>query len=550
MASASPDGRDVQPFALGEVVAQRYHVESLLCEDDLGWVYEVTETGPAASQDGPRPQLALRLIRPRFFADDFVLTSEARKQWRSQLSMLRDLRHANIVPVHEVCLGDEQGRVYTVRAAVELEGQKLGDVLQSRSGGLPEPEAVRLCAAIAEAVEAAHQRGVQHLALSPQRVFVVPSGEAVHIKVADFALIPPSLSPQYCAPGYLSPEQIEGQPCDRRTDQFSLAVLFYEMLSGQPAFIGAPDEDRQTILRRVISEDPLPLALSRPIELALARALSRSRAVRFPGLSDFICALGVDGVAWTVVRPPGPARSQFSPPPRPRTRLFLPVLLGALAASCGLGAYFFLMARDLHLGFRPTVPPDLLRPAGPDLGLASQKAPPRPPSAPPTPPTHIDLRPTFPPLRLASELPAPLPPSTGTANVNRPPGVPSVGNVGKPGSTGTPSGASSGTSSDSFPQIPLPPVGEADVQITTDGPPLSARHLDRIRYCIRLVRPRPPFQAVLEPFRGTLLVSPRTQSLELRESTDFRNCLKNEVQGNIEAKDVYVKGIPKVKGAP
>lgn len=533
-----PDAREVQPFALGELVAQRYQIESLLCEDDLGWVYEVTETGPNTSLDGLRTSLALRLIRPRFFADDFVLTAEARKQWRSQLSMLRDLRHAGIVPVREVCLGDEQGRVYSVRAAVELEGQLLSDVLQARTGGLPEPEAVRLCAAIAEAVEAAHQRGVQHLSLSPRRIFVVPSGESVQIKVADFALMPPSLSPLYSDPGYLSPEQIEGQPCDRRTDQFSLAVLFYEMLSGQPAFIGAPDEERQTILRRVVSEDPLPLALSRPIELALARALSRSRAVRFPGLSDFICALGVDGVAWTAVRPPGPARSQFSPPPRPRQRLFLPVLLGASAASVGLGVYFFLTAGGVQIGVRQTAIPDLrVVNAEPDLFVSPPAPPPPQPDAAATP---IDLRAPFPPLRLDTDQPpTPPPPATVTTNVVKPPTNTTVSNpVGK------------NPPSDSFPAIPLPFTGELDIQITTDGPPLSDRHLDRIRYCVKLVRPRPPFTAILEPFRGTLFVSSRSASPELRESTDFRNCLKNEVQGNIEAKDVYVKGNLKGKPTP
>lgn len=536
------DAREVQPFALGELVAQRYQVESLLCEDDLGWVYEVTETGPNTSLDGLRTPLALRLIRPRFFADDFVLTSDARKQWRSQLSMLRDLRHPGIVPVQEVCLGDEQGRVYTVRAAVELEGQPLSDVMQARTGGLPEPEAVRLCAAIAEAVEAAHQRGVQHLSLSPRRVFVVPSGESVQIKVADFAIMPPTLSPLYSDPGYLSPEQIEGQPWDRRTDQFSLAVLFYEMLSGQPAFIGAPDEDRQTILRRVVSEDPLPLALSRPIELALARALSRSRAVRFPALTDFICALGVDGVAWTAVRPPGPARSQFSPPPRPRTRLFLPVLLGASAASVGLGVYFFLTAGGLQLGVRPTATIDLSVPASLDLfANPPTPTPPRPDAAP----APIDLHAPFPPLRLATDQPpAPptpptQPPVTVATNVVKPPPSPNVNtNVAK------------NPPVESFPQIPLPFTGEIDIQITTDGPPLSDHHLNRIRYCVKLIRPRPPFTAILEPFRGTLFVSQRSATPELRESNDFRNCLKNEVQGNIEAKDVYVKGILKGKPTP
>lgn len=513
--------RDVQPFQAGALVGQRYRVEKLIREDDLGWVYAVSETGPSVVPDGAKQPLALRLLRPRFSGDDFALSAEARKQWRSQLSRLRDLRHPGIVPVFDVCLGDEQGRVYSVRAAVELLGQPLQTALQARTGGLPEPEAVRLCASIAEAVESAHQYGVQHLALSPQHVFVVPAGETVQIRVADFALMPPQLAARYCEPGYLAPEQIENQPCDRRTDQFSLAVMFYEMLGGQPAFIGAPDEDRQIILRRVVSEDPLPLALSRPIELALSRALSRSRAVRFPSLNDFVGALGIDGVAWGMVRPPGPARSQFSPLPRTRTPLYVPVLLGAFAASCALGVYFYLSSGGMRVRQPPPVPPvvaarpDLAPPPSPDLAAAE-----------------------------VADLAAPPPPDLAVIPDLLP--VP----VAKPPVKNSPPGPNPANANQAIVVAPMPSINDIDIQITTDGPPLSAAHLERVKYCVLLVRPRPPFSVVLEPFRSTLFVSSNSATAELRESNDFRNCLKNEVQGNIEAKDVYVKGILRGKTAP
>ena len=86
------------------------------------------------------------------------------------------------------------------------------------------------------------------------------------------------------------------------------------MLSSQPAFIGAPDEDRQVTLSRVQHEDPLPLALSRPLEQALARALSRSRAVRFPnparpgaGPGDRRCGLVAGSASRVQQEPADPA---------------------------------------------------------------------------------------------------------------------------------------------------------------------------------------------------------------------------------------------------
>jgi serine/threonine-protein kinase len=323
------------PFDIGETVAQRYRVESLLSEDALGYTYTVSEANHALR--------VLRLLRARMGTLGVKLPDEALSTWRSQLEKARDFRHANIPTIEEMCFGDEHGRVFLVRTAIELEGQPLSALLSARPTGLSEAEAVRLLAGIAEVVEAAHQHGILHLSLSPSRIFVVPSGESIAVRVADFALLPPALAPQFGEAGYLTPEQVEGQPCDRRSDQFALAVILYEMLSSQPAFIGAPDEDRQVTLSRVQHEDPLPLALSRPLEQALARALSRSRAVRFPNLHDFVRALGIDGVAWSLVFPPG---SSKSPPLRPvRQALWQPVLLGAAVASLAIFAIWGVASR-------------------------------------------------------------------------------------------------------------------------------------------------------------------------------------------------------------
>lgn len=549
-----PAGKEVVPFQTGELVAQRYRILRMMAEDSLGWLYEVSETNPMKpppppdkdgerSSDATRVPMVLRLLRPRFAADGVVLTGEALQTWRQQLGLVRDLRHPGVVPVQELCLGDEQGRVYAVRGAVELEGQSLAAFLQDRPGGLPEPEAVRLCAAIAEAVEGAHSHGVLHLALSPSRIFLVPSGESTVVKVPDFALLPPLLSPQYCEPGYLSPEQVEAQPCDRRTDQFAVAVIFYEMLSGQPAFIGAPDEPREIILSRVIGEDPLPLALSRPIELALARALSRSRSVRFPGLREFVCALGVDGVAWSAVRPPGPARSQFSPTPVPvdprarrsrRRPLYIPVAIGAATA---LALLAIISTSSRHWPGRRTQLP----PAPPPTKIVAADLPdlaaPSPPQPPHPAPLHVDKAP-IPPLRLLTDAarptPAPTQPTPTATQTPTQPVQPTQTDTPRPGPVFTPRAQ----------------LTDGDLQMTTDGPELSVFHRERIRFCLNLIRARPPFTVLLDGFKDTFYVNDGTPNPDIRLSTDFRNCLKNEVRGNIRAKSVVIKAIVKGKSAP
>ncbi len=495
-----------EPLQIGQCVGQRYRIERLLGEDGLGFCYEVSEVGAAERSTAAlacRTPLCLRLLQSRVDAKDSL--SPALAHWHKQLHLTRQLDHSGIVPVHEVCTTDSQGRVYVVRSAVELFGQPLSTILQARPGGMPEPEAVRLCAAIAEAIEAAHQRGVLHLSLSPQRIFLVSDGATLQVQVADFAVLPPPFSPDYGEPGYSAPEQVEGLPCDRRTDQFSLAVILYEMLSGQPAFIGSPLEDRQTILQRVISEDPLPLALSSPIELALARALSRSRTVRFATVRDFVSALGVDGVAWTVVRPPGPVPSQMSPQP-----VMLPPYIWRLILGISIVALIGVYFRFGH-GIGTRSPRQTAQSQSPSL----PNVPPLPPPRPSLMTTGI-VTPIHKPIVAAP--PFHVPPS----KFIRPRPLPAL---------------KASTS---------PPI--VDIQMTTDGPPLSSGHTQRIKYCLQLIHPRPPFAVVLENINGLLYVSERTLSPEIKLSSDFRNCLKNEVQGAMAAKDVYIKGM--LKGRP
>lgn len=572
------------PFEVGETVLQRYRVESLLSEDALGYTYTVSEVATAGEASGALR--VLRLLRARLGTLGVKLPDEAMATWRSQLERAQDLRHPSIPPIEEMCFGDEHGRVYVVRPAIELEGQPLGALLAARPAGLSEAEAVRLLANIAEVVEAAHGQGILHLSLSPNRIFVVPSGDSIAVRVADFALLPPALASQYGEPGYLTPEQVEGQPCDRRTDQFTLAVILYEMLSSQPAFIGAPDEDREVTLSRVLHEDPLPLALSRPLEQALARALSRSRAVRFPNLHDLVRALGVDGVAWSLVLPPGSSKSPVTPPMR--QALWQPVLLGATVASLVIFLVWGLLSRG-RIGPGSGGDPGRRDPmvssvdAGEAMASLGDAGRPAPPTSQPglAGPATVRTRPdavgstsgtpahdggTSGPLAVGK--PGPMArPDMGSPPTRTTP--PAGGNPPTSTSGGTASGSSSGTSSSGGSSKPPQGSGGASTGgsgsagggspgtaqggnlvldiANANGSPLPAALKEPILRCVQLIRPATPFRLILENINGTLFVSDHSPQNELRQSSDFRNCLKIEFHGKIDSKELSLKGFLRSK---
>lgn len=518
------------PFRVGDVVLDRYRVENQLGTDELGYTYTVSDLKSPA---GPSAALrVLRLLRVRLGPAGLRLSEPLLAHWRSQLEATQRLRHPSLPAPDEICFGDELGRIFLVRAAVELEGQPLRAVLSARPSGLSEAEATRLVASIAEALEHLHKHGILHLHLSPSRIVVVPDGGSIAVRLPDSALLPAALCAQLGEPGYLSPELIEDQPCDRRTDQFAVAVILYELLSGQPAFIGDQAEDRATILARIQHEDPLPLALSRPLERALFRALSRSRAVRFPTLTEFIRSLAQDETFLPALRPAAAAAPRATALPR------RPVLFGVLAAC--------LVLCVLWLGRRPPVaPPPAPVPALPLRPQPQQPSPPAeqpsPPPIVPTPPAVPPAPPLVPPPVAVLSPPKPLlpPPSTPP----KPPVVPAPPIKPPLSSPPKPLVPPAALTAKPVP-VPSTPTGPS-LRFTfatetgqAPSPALSAAILG----CLRLFSLKTPFRLVLDNVSGRLYVSERTTSPELRYSTDFRDCLRTNVQGTISAKELYVKG--------
>ena len=123
------------------------------------------------------------------------------------------------------------------------------------AGPLPVEEAVRLAIQIAGALAEAHQRGIIHRDLKPANILVTAKGTA---KLLDFGLAKQSVVSDATrtiegtisgTPAYMAPEQIEGKPCDARSDVFSFGAVLYEMLAGSRAFDG---------MASVLRDDPKP----------------------------------------------------------------------------------------------------------------------------------------------------------------------------------------------------------------------------------------------------------------------------------------------------
>jgi len=303
--------------------------------------------------------VAVKVLREEFLDDDGMIE----RIWREARSAAR-LRHPGIVTVHEVA--EHEGVPYIVTEFVD--GSSLEETLANES--CTAREAAQRVAAVADALDYAHQLGVVHRDVKPANILCASNGE---LKLADFGLVAleeglSSLTVEgdlLGTPAYMSPEQAGGLAAvDRRSDIYSLGVLLYRLLTGRLPFEGS----WQAILRQVVNEAPPPprrLApgLSEDLETICMKAMARDPGSRF----ETAGALAEDLRRWLAHQPilarrAGAWRRTWLWARRsPTLAATVVVSVLALALSSGLGIQGVLRERNLLRQERDRVTANLYR---------------------------------------------------------------------------------------------------------------------------------------------------------------------------------------------
>jgi hypothetical protein len=217
---------------------------------------------------------------------------------RQEARVLARVQHPHVVRLFN-CDDTASGTPYLVMEY--LEGCDLGDLL--RTGPLPPGQAVAVVKEIAEALAAAHACDVVHRDLKPENVMIVSNpGRADSCKLIDFGASKVTWSAGVTTQGqligtpyYMAPEQVQGDgEVGAKADQFALAMMTYEMLTGKLPFFG---QDAMAIMRRILSEEIPPLGPNlawtpTAVEPVLRRALRKDPRGRFAGVRQFADALG------------------------------------------------------------------------------------------------------------------------------------------------------------------------------------------------------------------------------------------------------------------
>lgn len=365
---------------VGKTLSNRYVIEEMLGQGGMSAVYKATDPNL-------KRVVAIKVIHSHLSSDkDFV------KRFEEEAAAVAQLRHPGIIQVHDFNRDDDT--YYMVLEFVP--GETFQDHLKrltDQGRKLSPTKAAEYMAAICDAVDYAHQRGMVHRDIKPANLMLNTLGQAI---LMDFGIAKIVGSQRHTATGavvgtamYMSPEQIKGEQPDRRTDIYSLGVTLFEMVGGRPPF----EADSAMTLMMMHMHDPVPnvKALNPDVPDALVNVINKALAKdpndRYQTAAQMAAALRnihgrapsmtavedatmnaarkattvekpyagtvvestplSSGVKGTVVEAPAPSSSYQAPPPssgapKPKSRSAMPIIAGVvvgLICLVAVGAY-------------------------------------------------------------------------------------------------------------------------------------------------------------------------------------------------------------------
>jgi serine/threonine protein kinase/Tol biopolymer transport system component len=264
-----------------------YEVTSQLGKGGMGEVYQAKD------------QKLGRDVAIKVLPEEFAKDTDRVARFQREAKLLASLNHPNIAAIYG--LEESAGTNFLVLELVE--GETLADRI--KQGPIPVEDSMKLGLQMAEALEAAHEKGVIHRDLKPANIKVTSDGK---VKVLDFGLAKafagdredvtlsnsPTLSVAATQQGvilgtaaYMSPEQAKGKAVDKRADIWAFGAVLFEMLTGKPAF---PGEEVSEILASVIKADAnldlLPPNMHARVREAITRCLQKDLRRRYSGIAD------------------------------------------------------------------------------------------------------------------------------------------------------------------------------------------------------------------------------------------------------------------------
>ncbi|HKV99856.1 MAG TPA: protein kinase [Vicinamibacterales bacterium] len=353
---------------IGEQV-QHYRIVRQLGAGGMGIVYEAEDTRLG------------RHVALKFLPEGMALAPDVLERFEREARIASSLNHPNICTVYDI--GEDTahgGRRFIVMELLD------GEPLRHRIHGQPLPTdfVVDTGCQIADALDAAHAKGIVHRDIKPANIFVTKRGQA---KLLDFGVaklggerhaVPEVEETRRAAdvltsPGsavgsinYMSPEQARGEDIDARTDLFSLGLVLYEMATGRQAFGG---QTTAVVFDAILNRQPPDARLSNPelpeeLQRVIVRSLEKDRRLRFQTAADMLSELsrirrdtsGRTAAGVTSAVPPATvATGTTAAPPAAASGRWWRVAVPVLAIAAAAGYYFWNANRTPAFAERDTI---------------------------------------------------------------------------------------------------------------------------------------------------------------------------------------------------